>query len=99
MAIALEIKQAHLEMQRARETIEAGLGNVEMAKKALSISRSRLDSGLATYLEFTDANQALREAQFSLSLALRDYMAAAARLRYAAGTGESLDHQAGDKDK
>lgn len=96
-AIVLEIKQAYLDMQRAGETIEAGRGNVDMAGKALSISKSRLDSGLATYLEFSDANQALREAQFSLSLALRDYMAAAARLRYAAGIGESLDHQAGDR--
>ena len=98
-AIVLEIKQSYLDMQRAGETIEAGRGNVEMAGKALSISKSRLDSGLATYLEFSDANQALREAQFSLSLALRDYMAAAAKLRYAAGSVESLDHHAGDKYK
>lgn len=95
-AIALEIRQAYLDMQRAAETIDAGRGNVEMAKKALSISRSRLDSGLATYLEFADSNQALREAQFSLSLALRDHMVAVARLRYAAGIAEDLDKKAGD---
>jgi HAE1 family hydrophobic/amphiphilic exporter-1 len=97
MGVTLEIKQAYLEMQRARETIEAGRGNVEMAEKALSISKSRLDSGLATYLEFTDANQALREAQFSLSLALRDHMAAAATLRYAAGISEVANQQTGEK--
>lgn len=93
--ITLEIKQATLDLQRARETIEAGRGNVQMAEKALAISQSRLDSGLATYLEFTDANQALREAQLSLSLALRDSMAAAARLRYAAAITDTANTQAG----
>ncbi|MEI6972771.1 MAG: TolC family protein, partial [bacterium] len=96
-SIVLEIKQAYLDMQRAAETIEAGRGNVEMATRALAISKSRMDSGLATYLEFTDSNQALREAQFSLSLALRDYMTAVARLRYAAGIAEDTGNsQAGD---
>ena len=96
-AVVLEIKQAYLDMEMARETIEAGRGNVEMAEKALTISKSRFDSGLATYLEFADSNHALREAQLSLLVAMRDYMTAVARLNYAAGIDRITNQQAGDK--
>ena len=81
----------------ARETIEAGRGNVEMAERALTISKSRFDSGLATYLEFADSNHALREAQLSLSVATRDYMTAVARLHYAAGIDRIANQQAGEE--
>jgi outer membrane protein len=90
--VLLEVKQAYLDLERALETVEAGKGNVAMADKALQISKTRFDAGTATYLEFTDANLALRTAQLTLYSALRDHMNAVARLRYACGIGEKEFH-------
>jgi outer membrane protein TolC len=83
--VKLEVTQAYLDMTRALDTIEAGRGNVALAQKALGIAKTRYDTGLSTYLEFTDANLALRTAELTLYNALRDHMNAVARLKYAAG--------------
>lgn len=84
-AVLLEVKQAYLDMMYARQTVEAGNGVVALAKKALEIAKTRYDAGLATYLDYTDANLALRTAELTLNGALRDHMKAVARLDYAGG--------------
>jgi len=89
-AVRLEVKQAYLDMMVARQTVEAGSGAVDMAKKALDIAKTRYDAGLATYLEYTDANLALRTAELMLNRAMRDHMNAVARLEYAGGGNASV---------
>lgn len=83
--VSLEVTRAFLDLQHAREAAAAGKGNVELAERALAIARTRYESGLGTYLEFTDANVALSRARLSYLQALHDSMAARAQLDYASG--------------
>lgn len=84
-AVALEVQQAYLELAAAQETVQAGADSVAMAEQALEIAKARYEAGLATRLEFTDATLQLSTARLLRCTALHDHMAAAARLRYAAG--------------
>lgn len=87
-AVALEVRQAYLDMLHARESVLSGEGNVELAEKALRIARARQESGLGTHLEFTDANVALRTATLSHLRALHAHSVALAKLEYACGLKE-----------
>lgn len=81
--VKLQVRQAYLDMCHAREAVESGKGNVELAEKAMEIASARYKTGMATYLEFTDANVALSRASLTYFTALRDHMNAVARLQYA----------------
>ena len=64
-----------------------------MLFRSLDIARARYENGLATALDFADANLALSVARLTRLQALHDHMNALARLRQASGeafaTGES----------
>ncbi len=90
--IALEIQSHYLDMEQAAETVAAGAETVDLAEKGLEIARARNDSGLSTYLEYTDANLALSTARLTRLQALHDHMNALARLRQASGE----DYESGD---
>lgn len=92
-SVLLEIKQAYLDMQHAREALEGARENVDLARKALSIAKTRYDQGLSTYLEFTETNLALSTAQLAHATALRDHADAVARLRYACGQKDEFDQK------
>lgn len=83
--IALEIQSHYLDMREAAETVAASAETVELAEKGLEIARARYENGLATYLDFTDANLALATARLTRLQALHDHMNALARLRQASG--------------
>ena len=83
--VALEIQTDYLDLQQAAETVAASRETVELAEKSLEIARTRYDNGLATYLDYTDANLALRVAQLTRLQALHDHMNALARLEQASG--------------
>ena len=87
--VALEIQTAYLDLEQAAETVAASRETVELAEKSLEIARARYDNGLATYLDYTDANLALRVAQLTRLQALHDHMNALARLEQA--SGEEVD--------
>jgi len=89
--IKLQVRQAYLDMRSAEEAIAAAEGSVELAAKALDIAGTRHRAGLATNLEFTDANLALSAAQFARYGALHAHMNAVARLQYACGSGRQED--------
>jgi outer membrane protein TolC len=72
-------------MKHARDTVLSNRDNVGLASKALEIARERHRSGLATYLEFTDANVALNRARLSYLGAIHDHASAVARLEYVCG--------------
>lgn len=84
--IAVEVEQACLQLREAAEAVESSRQTVEWAGKNLEIAKVRFDAGLSTYLEFTDTNLAVRRARLQWSAALRDHLAASARLAYATGT-------------
>jgi hypothetical protein len=93
--VRLQVRQAHLELEHARQAVEAGGDSVALAERALDIARVRHKSGLSTYLEFTDSNLALSTARLSYSQALRDDLNAKARLAFrftAVVLGETLGH-------
>lgn len=84
-AVRLEVRQACLALKHAEEQIQSAGETVALAEDALKIAKARHESGLSTYLEFTDANLACQTAKLQMNQALHDHMAAAARLRHAAG--------------
>jgi len=83
--VRMQVQTTYLEMERAREAIEAGAGNVALARKALSIAETRFGAGLATNLKYTDSQLALRTAQLTRLQALHDHMNAVAELEFVCG--------------
>lgn len=81
--VRLEVRQAWLQLQNARQSVEASRDSVKLAEEALRIAKARHAAGLATYLEFTDANLALRTARLTRLQSLRAHAVAVAQVRYA----------------
>ena len=88
--VVLEVEEAALNVRFAAAAVAAAGENAGLAERSLAIARARYDAGLSTYLEFTDANLALRTARLAYWRAVRDHLAAAARLRYAAALPDPL---------
>ncbi len=84
-AVALDVTAARLDLTAARESVAGAAQTVQLAEKALEIAKTRYETGLSTYLEFTDSNLSLNTARLTRLRALHDTMNAAVRLRYAAG--------------
>ena len=91
--VALEIQSHYLELRQAAETVAASRETVELAEKSLEIARTRYENGLATSLDYADANLALSVARLTRLQALHDHLNALARLQQASGedfeTGET----------
>lgn len=91
--VALEIQTHYLELRQAAETVAASRETVELAEKSLDIARARYENGLATALDYADANLALSVARLTRLQALHDHLNALARLQQASGeepeTGET----------
>ncbi len=83
--VALEIQAHHLELEQAAETVAASRDTVALAEKSLEIAKTRYENGLATYLDYTDANLALSVARLTRLQALHDHLNALARLEQASG--------------
>lgn len=83
--VALEIQSHYLDLQQAAETVAASRDTVELAEKSLEIAKTRYENGLATNLDFTDANLSLSIARLTRLQALHDHMNALARLQQASG--------------
>ncbi len=83
--VSLDVKTQWLRGRDAAEVIEATTETVQLAERALEIARSRFDAGLSTNLEVTQANVELSDARLARAIALHEYMAAVAGMKYAAG--------------
>jgi outer membrane protein len=90
--IVLEIQSHYLDLQQAAETVAASRETVSLAEKGLEIALARYENGLATNLDYADANLALSRARLTRLLALHEHMNALARLEQASAepvlTGE-----------
>jgi outer membrane protein TolC len=86
--VKLEVRRAYLDAVRARQTVAAAGETIAMGEKALGIAEGRYKAGMGTYLEYTDSNLALNTARLMALMALRDHMAALARLQQACGLSD-----------
>ena len=81
----LEVKQAHLDMIAAKESIAGTDKGISLAESTMELARSRYEQGLVTHLEYTASSLALSRARFMRLQALCNHMNAVARLQYACG--------------
>lgn len=84
-SVALDIRQAYLDLIKARETIAAERETQALADRTLAIAGERYRQGLATLIEVSDSNLARNQSRLTLLNACRDECNALARLWHAAG--------------
>lgn len=84
-AIELEVKQALLDIEAARQRIETTATAVTQAEESLRVARVRYEAGVSTHVELTDAELALTLARTNRVNALYDYALARVRLAKAEG--------------
>jgi outer membrane protein len=84
--IALEVRQAYLNLQDAQKRLEVARKGLEQATEALRLARVRFEAGVSPQLEISDAELAFTQAQTNLVNAQFDYLDAYAALLRAIGT-------------
>ncbi|MCC6443364.1 MAG: TolC family protein [Armatimonadetes bacterium] len=84
--ISLEVRQALLNVNEARDRIGVAEKGVDQAKEGLRLARVRYEAGVGTALEVTDAQVALTQAENNYVNAVYDYRTARARLLKAVGS-------------
>ncbi len=87
-AIVLEVKQGYLNLLAAKEALATAEENVGQAEEAFETMETRYQSGLATHLEFTDAQVALRQAQLNYLTILKAHYTSTAEIYKAIGKEE-----------
>jgi outer membrane protein len=87
--ISLEVKQAVLNRNQARETLLSQQKNVEQAREAVRIAELNYSEGLATNLDVLTAQVGLRQASTNYSQALYDCVISDAQLEKAIGRSRS----------
>jgi outer membrane protein len=88
--VALEVRQAYLNLQDAQKRLEVARKGLEQATEALRLARVRFEAGVSPQLEISDAELAFTQAQTNLVNAQFDYLDAYAALLRAIG---AIDEQ------
>src|SRR3989441_627457 len=83
--ILLEVNQALLNLEAARERLRVTAVTVEQAKERLALVEGRYKAGLSNAVEVTDAEVALVNAQVNDVVAMSSYQAAKSQLDRAMG--------------
>jgi outer membrane protein TolC len=83
--ILLEVNQALLNLQAAKERLQLTAVTIVQAKERLAQVEGRYRAGLSNAVEVTDAEVALVNAQVNDVVALSNYQAAKAQLERAMG--------------
>ena len=78
--IAVDVRQACLDLKQAEQVINSQKDNVAQAKEALIISRISYDNGEAKNLDVLDAQVSLSQIETNLSQGIYDYLMAQADL-------------------
>ena len=84
--ILLEVKQAYLNLEEARERIPTAELTVRQAEENLELASGRYKAGVGNPIEVTDALVVYNNAKSSYIQALYDYRVAGASLQRAMGT-------------
>ncbi|MBI3086114.1 MAG: TolC family protein [candidate division NC10 bacterium] len=85
-AIALEVRDAFLALQTARERVAVAKDAVAHAEESLRIVQDRYDNGLTTIVELLDSETALTAARTNLTRTLYEATVGQARLELSLGT-------------
>ncbi len=85
--VELEVRQAVLSLEEAKEILFSQEKNIEQAKESLRISQLSFSEGMATTLDVISAEAAYSQAQVNYSQALFNYVVAVAELDKAMGVG------------
>ncbi len=85
LAIALEIRQAQLNVEEAQARLEATGKSVAQAEESLKLTKDRYSEGLALFTQVLDAETALTGARQRRAAAEADYLIAQAALERALG--------------
>jgi outer membrane protein len=85
--IALEVTDAYLTLQTARQQILVEEKEVESARSALALAKERYRMGLASIVDVTTATTVFLIAEVRLSEARYAIQASSAAVAYATGTG------------
>lgn len=85
--VALDVRKACLDLQKAQSIIDSQKDNIEEAKEALKIAQVSYDNGEGTNLEVIDAQVSLSQVEKNLSEAIYDYLMAKAYLDRTMGKG------------
>ncbi|MBS3818168.1 TolC family protein [bacterium] len=83
--IRLEVRQALLKLEEAKESLLSQKKNVQQAQESLRIAELNYSEGMATTLDVSSAQSALTQAKTNCSQALYDYMVSRAELEKAMG--------------
>jgi len=83
--VAIEVRQARYELDRARALVAARRQTVTQAVRAQHLASVRFGSGIATALEVSDARLAMQQSQVNEAAATRDYLLSVAALERALG--------------
>ena len=84
-AVALEVKQAWLNLREASDRIDAAALSVRQAEENLELAQGRYATGVGSPIEVTDALVAVSNAKTAHTAALYDYRVAQASLEKATG--------------
>lgn len=84
--ILLEVKQAYLDLQKAKEKISNTEIQIKQATENLELANLRYNAGLANPLEVTDATVSYSKAKLASIGALYDYRVAQAAIEKAMGS-------------
>ncbi len=87
-AIALEVKQAFLNVQQGKEKLALNRESVAAAQEDLNIVKEKYNLGAATIIEVLDAEVSYKQAQVGQVQALFDYNLAISRLEKTMGRQE-----------
>lgn len=85
--IKLEVRQAILNLEEAKESLLSQEKNVEQAQESVRIAELNFSEGLATTLDVSSAQVALTQAKTNYAQALYDYVMSLAQLDIAMGIG------------
>lgn len=87
--VALDVRQAYLNLVTAANQIDAANSALQQAVAARQLAEVRYRGGVGLYLEVTDAQAALVQAENSQINAVYDYLVARAQFENAVGTPQA----------
>ncbi|MFA5150794.1 MAG: TolC family protein, partial [Candidatus Omnitrophota bacterium] len=85
--VAVDVRQACLDLQQAAAVIKSQEDNLEDAREALQISYVRYNNGVGINLDVLDAQVSLANVEKNLAESTYDYIMAKARLDRIMGNG------------
>jgi len=97
--VAVDIKQAILNLNEAQTVIDSQKDNIAEAKEALKISEVRYISGVGINLDVLDAEVALAQVEQNLASGTYDYIMAKASLERSMGTQVLKENKNENKSK